>query len=185
MKLYSNPTDFQVLFFSAIEFIFGLLLCFCSHSILMIASRIIGVFVLAYGAYLLYLYYIKQKQISHMPAFIGIPCVIFGIFMLISPESLIAIIPVLTGILLIINSMIQMQKAFLLKQLRFNEWSICFWTSVILMIVGTIILLHPIQMVTVILKIDGVALALEAIVQLYYQYEQKKYLRYIRRQSRR
>ena len=157
--------------------LFGIILCLFNKNILMIGARIIGVIVLIYGAIQLYFYFFQRRSASAVPLFIGLPSVAFGALMLFSPESVIAIIPILSGFLIIVHSIIQIQKSLILKDYQYENWIWSFAINIVLLLVGTIILLKPVQTVAFVLKIVGVCLILEAISMLISQREVKKYLK--------
>ena len=157
--------------------LFGIILCLFNKNILMVGARIIGVLVLIYGAIQLYFYFYKRTSTSAVPLFIGLPATAFGALMLFSPESIIAIIPILSGFVIIVHSIIQIQKSLILKDNDYENWIWSFAINVILLLVGTFILLKPIQTVAFVLRIVGICLIVEAISMLISQREVNKYLK--------
>ena len=156
--------------------IFGLILCFLNKNLLTIGVRIIGVAALLYGILQLYFYFVKRNSSSAVPLFIGLPCTVFGGLMVFSPESIISIIPIVGGVLLIIHSIIQIQKALILKDNDYENWIWNFAINIILLLTGTIVLLKPLQTVAFLLQIVGVCFVVEGISMLISQKEVKKYL---------
>lgn len=173
-KLFS-PSGQQANLLALVYFLFGILLCFFSRSILLTFTRIMGGVLLIYGAWSLYSYFGHRVQSNTASFFMGIPCVVFGIVMLVSPDSLLAIVPVLGGVILIINSMIQMQKSFMLKSYGFENWLVTLILAVVLMVCGVIVLLRPIQTLSFIFQLVGICLIVEAVMIWYTQHEIKEY----------
>lgn len=97
--------------------------------------------------------------------------------MIFSPQSLIAIIPVLAGVILIVNSIMQMQRSFILKDHGFDNWLWTFVISVVTMVAGIVVLLQPIQTLAFILQVVGVFLIVEGIIMLFNEHEIKKYMK--------
>ena len=95
--------------------------------------------------------------------------------MIASPESIISILPILAGILLIINSIIQLQKAFLLRDYGFDNWKITAGIAVFALIVGVILWLRPLQSVAFILQIIGCALIFEGAMLFGFDHTVRKY----------
>lgn len=161
--------------FALIYFVLGIILCFFNKTILYGATRIIGGVLIIYGALELYLYFGKRTAPSSA-LFAGIPCVLIGLFLLITPQSLVAILPVLCGVILILNSLVQMQKSFALKNSGYTNWIYSFIVSLLILVGGIVLLLHPIQTLNFILQLVGVCLMVEAIVIVFNQIEINKYL---------
>jgi uncharacterized membrane protein HdeD (DUF308 family) len=164
--------------FALIYFVFGLLLCFFSASILVTATRIIGGLLALYGAFQLYLYFGRRKTINGTYLFAGVPCLLFGLVFVFSPESLISIFPVIGGVVLIINSIMQMQRSFVLKDHGFENWFWTFVLSILLLIAGIVVLLKPVQAMAFILQLVGAGLIVESVVILYNQYELNKVMKH-------
>ena len=162
--------------FALIYFILGIILCFFNKSILTMGTRIIGGILIIFGGIELYIYFVKRTSSSAIPLFIGLPVTAFGCIMLFSPESIIAIIPILAGILLIINSIIQLQKSLILKDYGYENWIYNFGISIVLILAGTLLFLKPIQSVAFLLQIIGICLIIESISMLISHHEIKKYL---------
>jgi uncharacterized membrane protein HdeD (DUF308 family) len=175
MNLFLHTTKSQVAMMALVYFVFGLLLCFFDTTVLTVATRLLGVAAIIYGWYLLYRFFYLKANKSAMPIYIGIPCILFGLVMAFSPESLIRIIPALVAVLLILNSIIQIQKAFTLKSLGFAYWFGAFILSLVMLVAGFVILLQPIQALSFILPIVGIALMAEGIVLFFNLYELNKY----------
>ena len=177
MKNMLKEYNKEVRTFALAYLVFGLILCFLNKNILTIATRIIGGLAIVYGGIQLYFYFVKRTSSSAIPLFIGLPTTAFGCLMLFSPESIISIIPIVVGILLIINSIIQMQKSLILKDNGYENWIYNFVVSVILLLIGIILFLKPIQSIAFLLQIIGVCLIVEAISMLISHREVNKYLK--------
>lgn len=178
-----NPTQNEVRITALLYLICGILLIILNNSLLMIVTRIFGIILLAIGGTLLYMYFIKRISIDASPLFAGLPCVLIGLLMLISPESVIAILPVLAGILVIINSVIQLQKAFLLKDYGFANWSVSAIIAGVALLFGVFLLFQPLQSLAFILQIIGCTLVVEGILLLGFDRTVRKYKKQFERES--
>ncbi|MCF0105300.1 MAG: DUF308 domain-containing protein [Holdemanella sp.] len=152
----------------------GVLLCFFNVNILLIAARIVGIALLLIGIYFLYVYFKKRISTSTTPFFLGIPSAVIGIFMLASPESVIAILPILIGTTCIVNSIISMQKTFIAKDANVPTWKISLVIDILFLFIGVIMLLKPIQALTSIIRITGVVLIAEAFLLLWTSFQLKE-----------
>ena len=59
MNSFFKQTESQTRIFALVYIVFGFILCFFNKSILFTATRIIGGVLLLYGAYQLYLYFVR------------------------------------------------------------------------------------------------------------------------------
>ncbi|MEY8257501.1 HdeD family acid-resistance protein [uncultured Dubosiella sp.] len=177
MNNFIKQTNSQQRLFAIIYIVFGIILCFFNKGILIMAARVLGVILLAYGILELYIYFVRRQNVTAIPLYTGLPCTLAGLFMIFSPQSLIAIIPVLAGVILIVNSIMQMQRSFILKDHGFDNWLWTFVISVVTMVAGIVVLLQPIQTLAFILQVVGVFLIVEGIIMLFNEHEIKKYMK--------
>lgn len=166
MKKITSTSQQDTIIMASLFIVTGILLCFFNVKILTTAFRIIGIVCALIGLYFLYYYFKRRISTSPTPFFVGIPSVVIGIFMITSPDSFIAILPMLIGILCIVNSILSMQKAFILKDAKVSSWKIVLIFDLVLLLVGVILLLKPIQALSYILKIAGGLLIVQAILLL-------------------
>ena len=102
--------------------------------------RVFGIIALLFSGYLLYTYFVQRISTSLSPLFIGVPGLLISILMVFSPESILAMLPILVGIILIINSIVHMQKSLILKDFGYPRWNISLIFSILVLITGVILL---------------------------------------------
>lgn len=175
MNKIMNPSNREVRSLAISYILFGLVICIFNVDILSMIIRGFGVLITLLGAYLLYTFFIQRATSNASPLFIGAPSLLFGILMISSPESLLSMLPILVGIILIIHSIIHLQKSLILKDYDFPGWKINFISSLIILIGGIVLLLKPIQSLSFILQILGICLIVEAIFMLINQHALNKY----------
>lgn len=175
MNYFLKPSDKEVNILAISYIIFGLLICLFNVSILTTALRIFGTITLLISGYFLYTYFVQRISTSLSPLFIGLPGLLISILIVFSPESILAMLPILVGILLIINSIIHMQKSLVLKDFGYPKWNVSLIFSILVLITGVVLLFQPIQSLSIIMQILGIALIIEAIFMLVNQHTMKKY----------
>ncbi len=174
MKILYNPSRTDISLVALVLFIAGLLFCFFDTSVLTIGTRILGIGVIAIGVWDLYTYFFAHTGTGSALIF-GILASLFGCVMAISPESIIASIPVLAGILLIVVAAMELYRAFQLKKFGAADWMIILVISCVFLVCGVLLMLRPIQTLAFILKLVGTALILLAAFILFSLYEYTKY----------
>ena len=175
MNYFLKPSDKEINMLAISYIVFGLLICLFNVTILTMTIRVFGIIALLFSGYLLYTYFVQRISTSLSPLFIGVPGLLISILMVFSPESILAMLPILVGIILIINSIVHMQKSLILKDFGYPRLNISLIFSILVLITGVILLSQPIQSLSIIMQILGIALIVEAIFMLINQHILKRY----------
>lgn len=175
-KYFIFPTPRQSMMLAVIFVILGSLLCFSGAKVLLNGVRLIGIILLVYGLYLLYLYFGKRASSNAAPLIQGIPLALIGLVISFSPGTLVSIFPMAIGMIVIFNAIMQMQKSFMLKDAHDTTWSVSFIIAVILMLAGLVLLLRPIQILNYLSKAAGICLIAEGIYMMMQAWQEQKYL---------
>lgn len=80
------------------------------------------------------------------------------------PKKFISILPMLVGIILIINSLAHFQKVLLLKDNGFEQWKVNLMGAIFILVVGIVLLMKPIQSLDFIFSLTGSFLILNGIL---------------------
>ncbi len=93
--------------------------------------------------------------------------VLYIVFAALIAKVLMSVIPVLLGIIIILNGIIKLQYAFEVKK-NFSEggWEFMMITSVIMIVIGAVILFNPFSTNNLIIRIIGGVLVFESIIDL-------------------
>lgn len=174
---FLSPSPRQTQLAALVFLIFGILLCFFGAGILLDAARILGIFMVLYGGWQLYEYFIRRRSSNAAMLIQGIPLVIIGLVFAIAPRTLVSIFPIAVGFVVIFNAIVQMQKSFMLKDAKDPGWMGSFIIAVVMLLAGILLLLRPIQALSYVLRIAGVALIAEAIFMFVQSLQEQKYFR--------
>ncbi len=150
--------------------LFGIILCFFSISILKAMTLFIGIITMIISILFLYTFYTKRESTTLASLFIGLCLLCCGLYMTFFSKQFISSIPMLAGIVLIINSFIHFKKTLILKDNGFTNWKINFGCTIFILIVGIILLMKPIQSLDIIFKLTGTFLITNAIIILLNQF---------------
>lgn len=90
--------------------------------------------------------------------------------MSLDPKKFISILPMLVGILLIINSLSHFQKVLLLKDNEFEQWKVNLAGAIFILVIGVVLLMKPIQSLDFIFSLTGSFLILNGILIFLDQY---------------
>ncbi len=175
MKEYLRETSRQSASLALIYIVTGIVMCFFSSTILTTLVRVIGIALIAYGAYQLYLYFGKGLRQGAF-LFYGIPCVIAGAVLIWRPSFLIAFFPIIVGVIMVINGIFQIQKSFMLKDAGFDGWKFDAIGAAVLLAGGIFLVFNPMRTVSWMFKAGGIFLIVEGGFMLWQSFETRKYL---------
>ncbi len=133
----------------------GLVLCIFNVSILTTITRVIGCIFLVIAILFLYTYFKKRNSTTLTTLVLGIFLLSVGLYMSFEPRKFISILPMLVGILLIINSLSHFQKVLLLKDNGFEQWKVNLAGAIFILVVGIVLLMKPIQSLDFIFSLTG------------------------------
>lgn len=145
-----------------------LLICF-NRNILTSILTVLGWILIAIAAIQFYIYFIRRKSMSIMPLIIAIPSLIFGIFFLHSPGTILDICTRIVGVVLIVNGILHIQQSLIVKDFQLNSWKKLLVYSLVLLIIGFLMFTDPVNSLKYIIKIDGVLLLVEGLAILFFQ----------------
>lgn len=164
MKKYLvNPSKTDSLLLAVMFALGGLVLCMFSGSLLTTIVRILGLVLVVYGCYELYVYFGLHRSTNMSPMIIGVPAAILGLFLACWPNMLINFFPIIAGILLIFNSIVQIQRALVLRSSGISSWTMTLVFALIALAVGVFLVIRPGSMVNILLRLTGFALIFEAV----------------------
>lgn len=161
---FFNPSRKDSLIVALMYLLVGLVFCFFSGGVLTAAVRFIGILLMLFGAYELYIYFGLHRSENTLPLLIGVPAVIFGLILAFWPNWLISFFPIIAGIFLIFNSVIQIQKALVLRSGGFSNWIMVLVLALIMLIFGIVLIMKPMMIINTLVRLTGIALIIEAII---------------------
>ena len=99
---------------------------------------------------------------------------VLGIYILINPEGFASIIPLVVGVMLIIESFDKISTTLNVKKNGYKDWFKMLIASVVIFALGLILILNPFTTVTVFIRVIGVFLIIDAISNIYLAYNFSK-----------
>lgn len=130
---------------------------------------IIGILLIIVGGSGIYTY-IKAGEsggFAKITLLISVLFTALGIYILISPNGFVSIIPLVVGVMLIIESFDKISNALNAKKLGYNEWYKMLIASIIIFILGLVLVFNPFESVTMFIRVIGIFLIIDAISNIY------------------
>ena len=145
--------------------VLGLLLLLYPDTSGTIISVIIALVLAAAGVMHIISYIFRRypDDIGHMDLVTGLIFAGAGVFLFLHPGILIGLLPVVLGLLLIVDGIIKLQSAVDLARLHTRKWWIVLILSAASVILGTVSLLNPFETMAVLLMFIGASLVIDGL----------------------
>jgi len=159
---------FTLSIFSSIIFIvIGLLLLLKPGTTLRMISYIIGGLILVFGIFGIARFSTSKEKGLNFDLVYGILSLIGGLIVILNPEALASIIPVILGIWIIINSSLKIQYAFNMKEEENKKFKITLILSLITLLSGIILLFNPFKAASYVAQAVGIFVIIYATIDLF------------------
>ena len=163
-------TKNETIFSALLCIVFGLVLCLFNVSILTTLTQMIGILSILFAIFFFYCYFQKRTQTTIITLILSLFLLVVGIYMCLASKKFISILPMLTGIVLIVNSFAHFQKVLVLKDNQFDKWKVNLGGAIFILLLGIILLMKPIQSLNFIFSLTGAFLILNGVLILLNQY---------------
>lgn len=146
--------------------ILGIVLVAYPNTSLTLVCRAVGVIVLITGLGFVFGYLRNGKEhwYGKIELVFGTILAIVGGFLVLRPLGLISIIPIIFGILFIYHGLANMRQAFELRQYKDRGWWLPVLIAATTIIIGVGIITHPFRTIDAIMRIIGVCLIYDGLM---------------------
>ncbi|MDO4467164.1 MAG: DUF308 domain-containing protein [Bacillota bacterium] len=164
MKKIFTPSNKEIRLCAILYCVIGACLLLLNNNILTIIARVLGLFICGAGFLLMWFYLSKTKNLTKISVMIGFPLAVVGLLLLMSPESILSIVPVFVAILFIIHSLFTIKNVLRFKKRGFNKWTYHLASALFILLLGLIVLFDPLHKITILLKLIGIGFVIQAIL---------------------
>ena len=162
-KIYKVSIASSILFL-----IFGFLLIFQTERVIKTISIIIGVLLLIIGIFPIINYFKNRFKsfFTNAGLLYGIFSVVAGIIIMVNNHLLATIIPVLTGVWMIVNSVNKIQLSMELRDNKVSSWIISFIFAILILIGGSFLIVNPFNGAVLLSKTVGILVVIYSILDI-------------------
>lgn len=153
---------------SVMFLVFGILLIFQTEKVIKTISLVIGILLLVIGIFPIVNYFRNRFRnfFSNAGLLYGIFSVVAGIIIMVNNHLLATIIPVLTGVWMIINSVNKIQLSMELRDNKISSWIISFIFAILILIGGAFLIVNPFNGAVILSKTVGILIVVYAILDI-------------------
>ena len=148
--------------------ILGLLLFFQAEKTIISISYIIGAILIAIGVLsgMKFVNGLNSNNQNELDIVYGIVCVVLGILIITNPTAIASAIPIVVGIIIVLNSVIKLHYSLELKESKNELWKSTMIMSVIMTVCGIVLIFNPFAGAVFITKLIGALIVLYAVLDI-------------------
>ena len=169
MKKIQNP-----ILLSLAILLFGVALFIWPGIAVIIAIRVVGAGLLAGGCVEAFLFYRQAwgrnagaEPASYSNLATGLGAIALGVLVLLKGEFLVSLFPVMVGVVILINGILNVTKALELKKVLYEAWKWPLIMGSITLAGGILILVNPFSTVKLLVRVMGGILVYDGVTSLW------------------
>lgn len=154
---------------SSVAFILvGLALLLWPEASLRVVCGLFGLVILMKGVGSIYSFLKAEVRgfFSYFGWLFGAAAVALGIFLLIRPQTVVSILPILVGLFVIMDGVMRVQSAFELRAEGYDHWWSLLILALVSVVLGAVMLWNPFGTVELLVMAIGVILMVEGALNL-------------------
>ena len=153
---------------SILFFVFGLLLFLQADAVIKIVSVMIGIILVGLGVVPIVNYFKTRNAgfFSSTGLLYGIFSVVAGFIILFNSDILATIIPILSGVWVIVNSVNKIQISMELRDEKVDFWIVSFIFSLLMLVVGAFLIINPLKSSLYVTQTIGIVIMVYAALDI-------------------
>lgn len=152
------------LVFAAVYAALGVALILFPAEMQTIMGFVVGVLSIVVGAYRLYIYFKRQRDVTILATdlFLGIVCILIGVLFIVRREAVMNYVFFIYGILMLAGGIIKLQNALDLYHLGLYRWWIILLLGIVSMGLGVLLIIRPEFILSLQMLLAGIVLIFDA-----------------------
>ena len=143
----------------------GAVLVFFPSQAIDVITYGIGILSLIYGL-MKVISYLRNRELSAFfigELVLGIFLLGIGLFCLMNPGGIFALLPIVLGILVLVEGISKVQRAWMLRRYAYPKWIGAMVTGILIAVLGAVLIFNPFGALVVTVRIMGVLLIADGI----------------------
>lgn len=143
--LASKRVKLNYTILSVAYILLGLFMLLLPETALKFLTYILGAALVVLGLLRIALYFIKEdtEHVFRNDLAVGVVMLAMGIYLFTKPDNLLALLPLVLGLIVLYDSCINLQNSFDLKKAGMSLWWIFLLTSFITAVLGVLLIISP------------------------------------------
>ena len=143
-----------------------------------------GGILLTYGVVSVLGFFLRDSQLGSFAfeLFLGIVAAALGLLFLLRPVLVVSILPVVLGLFIVVDGLVNLKRALELRRLYDGRWTIPLALSLISVLLGLVILFRPFLAAEALVMVIGAVLLYEGVADLWTIFRVSRWTKEYRRQ---
>jgi uncharacterized membrane protein HdeD (DUF308 family) len=122
-----------------------------------VVCMVLGGMLLGYGMIQIVLYLFTRERTIYLQGMLilGIVFSVIGVWILLKPESIIAAVPIIMGIIIIIHGLHNTIQAIDLKKMNYGNWWVALLCGLLTILLGGVLVYNPFSVVNTVVRVIG------------------------------
>lgn len=145
--------------------IIGLVLIIWPGTSTQVVCMALGGMLLIYGIIQIILYLFAKERTLYLQGMLilGIVFSVLGAWILLKPEGIIAMVPIIMGIIIIMHGLHNAIQAIDLKKMNYENWWVALLFAVLTIILGAVLVYNPFGAVEIVVRVIGAFLVYDGL----------------------
>ncbi len=155
----------SLLIMAGFYIIIGLVMLFAPNFVSNSLCYLIGAICIIVGGLSIYTYIGSDVYGTLAAAFFIIAAVFIGsgLFIILNPEIVVSFIPIIMGVLLVIDAFGKLQTASRLHKYNYDKWWYVLISALVIFVFGILLLFNPFEAITLFIRVVGIFLLIDGI----------------------
>ena len=169
MKEFFQRIKVNFLLASVVYIVLGLVLVIWPHTSSSIICAGFGIFLLLYGAITIISFFVHDSRtgLLRFELILGILFAGLGIFFLVRPDVVLSVLPVVLGVYIVIDALLNLKRALELRRMEHGGWTIYLVLSLITVVLGLVVVFWPMLAGATLVQLIGAALVYSGAADLW------------------
>jgi uncharacterized membrane protein HdeD (DUF308 family) len=130
-----------------------------------VVCMVLGGMLLGYGMIQIVLYLFTRERTIYLQGMLilGIVFSVIGVWILLKPESIIAAVPIIMGIIIIIHGLHNTIQAIDLKKMNYGNWWVALLCGLLTILLGGVLVYNPFSVVNTVVRVIGLFLIYDGL----------------------
>ena len=145
--------------------LFGIVLVVWPDLSMQIVCTAVGAFLLIGGGVRLAVYFMTRdgSVYAQMNLAMGIVLAVVGVWILLQPDKVLAIIPIIVGIVIILHGVNNLRQAVTLCQEKYDKWWVVLILGLLTVGFGVLLIVRPFEALDTVVMMIGISLIFDGI----------------------
>lgn len=181
MREYLKNMKISFLLAAVLYIVLGAVLVIWPGTTATVVCYAFGGILTLYGLVSIASFFLSRAAGFAFELFSGIVSGALGVLLLVRPEIVISILPVVLGLFILVDGLVNLKRAFELRRLEYPRWMVSLVLSLVSLVLAAVVLFHPYLAAEALVQVIGGVFIYEGISDLWTIFMVSRMTRELRR----